>query len=53
MSRQPSADSQFVEERLAWLLQMLQRDGYLLESQGRYGFRSFLLRDYWHRRYIA
>jgi len=29
---------------------MLQRDGYLLAQRGRYAFRSFLLRDYWHRR---
>jgi len=39
--------------RKSWLLQMLQRDGYLLESRGKYTFRSFLLRDYWHRRYIT
>ena len=53
MKKKPTADSQTVEEELARLLQLLQRDGYLLESQGRYAFRSFLLRDYWHRRYIV
>jgi hypothetical protein len=53
MHRNPYGNSQAAEEQLAWLLQMLQRDGYLIESQGRYGFRSFLLRDYWHRRYLA
>jgi len=31
---------------------MPQRDGYLLESAGRYAFRSFLLREYWHRREV-
>lgn len=53
MKKKPTADPQAVEEELARLLQLLQRDGYLLESQGRYAFRSFLLRDYWHRRYIV
>lgn len=51
--RKPHRPTPALEEQLAWLLQMLQRDGYLLESQGAYAFRSFLLRDYWHRRYIA
>ncbi|MFN0125293.1 MAG: hypothetical protein ACKV19_01245 [Verrucomicrobiales bacterium] len=41
-----------IEDQLARLLQMLQRDGYLLESEGRYAFRSFLLREYWHRREV-
>ena len=48
----PSADIEQVEERLSRLLLVLQRDGYLLESAGRYAFRSFLLREYWHRRYV-
>ncbi len=47
----PSADIDEIEELLARLLLVLQRDGYLLESAGRYAFRSFLLREYWHRRY--
>ncbi|OWK37664.1 ATP-binding protein [Fimbriiglobus ruber] len=46
----PTADVDKVEEQLARLLIVLQRDGYLLESGGRYTFRSFLLREYWHRR---
>ncbi|MFN9036171.1 MAG: hypothetical protein ACK5YO_07735, partial [Planctomyces sp.] len=37
-------------ELLSRLLAMLQRDGYLLEQDGQYAFRSFLLREYWHRR---
>lgn len=47
----PSADVEKVEEQLSRLLIVLQRDGYLLESAGRYAFRSFLLREYWHRRH--
>ena len=47
----PSADLDKVEEQLSRLLIVLQRDGYLLESDGRYAFRSFLLREYWHRRH--
>ncbi len=52
MQKKSDADPQAMEEQLARLLQLLQRDGYLLESKGRYTFRSFLLRDYWHRRYV-
>jgi uncharacterized protein len=47
----PSAEVDKVEEQLGRLLIVLQRDGYLLESPGRYAFRSFLLREYWHRRH--
>jgi hypothetical protein len=52
MSTRQSADPASVEDQLARLLSMLQRDGYLLESAGRYAFRSFLLREYWHRREV-
>ncbi len=52
MSTRQTADSAAVEDQLARLLLMLQRDGYLLESAGRYAFRSFLLREYWHRREV-
>lgn len=52
MSTRQSADPAAVEDQLSRLLLMLQRDGYLLESDGRYAFRSFLLREYWHRREI-
>jgi hypothetical protein len=53
MRRNASADPVGVEEQLARLLQLLQRDGYLVGTQGRYAFRSFLLRSYWHRRFIV
>jgi hypothetical protein len=52
MSTRQSADPAAVEDQLARLLSMLQRDGYLLEKAGRYAFRSFLLREYWHRREV-
>lgn len=52
MSTRQSADPAAVEEQLARLLLMLQRDGYLLEHEGSYAFRSFLLREYWHRREV-
>ena len=47
----PSADLDKVEEQLSRLLIVLQRDGYLHESRGRYAFRSFLLREYSRRRH--
>ena len=52
MSTRQTTDPAAVEDQLARLLLMLQRDGYLLESAGRYAFRSFLLREYWHRREV-
>jgi hypothetical protein len=52
MAAPPAADPITVEEQLAKLLLVLQRDGYLLENAGNYAFRSFLLREYWHRREI-
>jgi hypothetical protein len=52
MAMRESADPAAVEDQVARLLLMLQRDGYLLESKGRYAFRSFLLREYWHRREV-
>jgi hypothetical protein len=50
MLKKAHPDVDVVKERLSWLLIVLQRDGYLLESSGRYSYRSFLLRNYWHRR---
>ncbi|MEI7819825.1 MAG: hypothetical protein WCK55_02820 [Verrucomicrobiota bacterium] len=52
MTTRQSADPAAVEDQIARLLLMLQRDGYLLESAGSYAFRSFLLREYWHRREV-
>ncbi len=46
----PNVDE--TERRLSDLLVVLCRDGYLLEDDGRYAFRSFLLREYWYRREI-
>ena len=40
------------ETVLAKLLAMLENDGYLAEHDGKYIFRSPLLRDFWHRRYV-
>jgi hypothetical protein len=37
---------------LSKLLDMLKNDGYLAEHEGKYIFRSPLLRDYWYGRYI-
>jgi uncharacterized protein len=47
----PSADLDKAKEQLARLLIVLQRDGYLHETDGRCAFRSFLLREYWRRRH--
>lgn len=52
MTTRAATDPATVEDQIARLLQMLLRDGYLLESKGRYTFRSFLLREYWHRREV-
>ena len=52
MANRREADPSAVEDQLARLLLVLQRDGYLLESDASYTFRSFLLREYWHRREI-
>ncbi len=52
MATRPDADPGKIEDQLARLLLILQRDGYLLESDGRYSFRSFLLREFWQIREI-
>jgi len=36
-------------ERLTYLLDVLNSDGYVVEQHGRYLFRSSLLRDFWRR----
>ncbi len=41
-----------IENTLAKLLEMLQNDGYLVENNGKYIFRSPLLRDFWYNRFI-
>ena len=52
MANLPSTDPRAVEEQLARLLLVLQRDGYLLGSEDKYAFRSPLLREYWYRREV-
>ena len=37
---------------LARLLNILKNDGYLAEHNGKYIFRSLLLRDFWYNRFI-
>ena len=47
-----TSDIDKTETILAQLLNMLQNDGYLIENDGKYIFRSPLLRDFWHNRFI-
>jgi hypothetical protein len=51
VARQPHADPDVLDRRLRGILDLLERDGYFLRSGDAYAFRSFLLRDYWKRRY--
>jgi hypothetical protein len=46
------SEKEKTELMLSKLLEMLQKDGYLAEHNGKYIFRSPLLRDFWHDRYI-
>ncbi|MEO1524096.1 MAG: ATP-binding protein [Planctomycetota bacterium] len=48
----PTMEIDVIEKRVADLLPILLRDGYVAESDGSYQFRSFLLREYWFRREI-
>jgi AAA+ ATPase superfamily predicted ATPase len=41
------------QERLRYLLDVLEIDGYLVESKGRYEFRSPLLKEFWRRRVMS
>jgi len=52
MAIKPSAYPTEIEDQLATLLAMLLRDGYLLEKEGHYTFRSFLIREFWIRKVI-
>ena len=40
-------------ERLRYLLDILNSDGYLVEEDGKYQFRSVLLRDFWRTRVLS
>ena len=44
------ADVPAREDKLRYLLDVMQNDGYLVETQNRWRFRSPLLREYWLRR---
>jgi uncharacterized protein len=43
-------DADAREEKMRYLLDVLQNDGYLVEEDGRWRFRSPLLREFWRRR---
>ena len=47
----PGSDADERSAQMHVLLTFLERDGYLIEKDGRYTFRSFLLRDYWKRKH--
>ncbi len=45
-------DEEQTDVVLAKLLHMLTNDGYLMEEEDLYRFRSPLLRDFWHQRFV-
>jgi hypothetical protein len=45
------SDANERDETLNWLIDVLVGDGYLVEEQDRYRFRSSLLREFWRRRF--
>jgi len=45
-------DDERAEEILNHLLLALENDGYLMSKNGKYAFRSPLLREFWYNRYI-
>jgi hypothetical protein len=51
LGRSPQADPEAVERELDLVLELLERDGYLMRDKNTCVFRSFLLRDYWRRRF--
>lgn len=50
-SRHKATSSEESELRVLQLLDMLDNDGYLIKSEGKYAFRSPLLRDYWKNKF--
>lgn len=50
ISRRPNEDVEKLEKQLAFLLDLLERDGYFLRTNSIYAFRSFFLREFWKRR---
>ena len=51
LARSPHADPASIEVELDFALGLLERDGYLMRDKNTWVFRSFLLRDYWRRRF--
>ncbi len=51
LNRSPHADPASIESELDFSLGVLERDGYLMRDENTWVFRSFLLRDYWRRRF--
>ncbi len=47
----PHADTRALDRELRDLLEFLERDGYLIRIGDTFAFRSFLLRDYWKKRF--
>jgi hypothetical protein len=45
-------DAEIAEEIVGKLLRMLLNDGYLMENNEKYVFRSSLLRDYWYFKFV-
>lgn len=52
MLHQKYEDIDRVESILATVLHMLNNDGYLTEENSLYLFRSPLIRDFWHNRFV-
>ncbi len=51
LTRRPESPPEEVEKQLSFLLDVLERDGYLYRhGASSFAFRSFLLRDFWKRR---
>ena len=46
------SEKEKTEVLLSKLLEMLKNDGYLVERNSKYIFRSPLLRDFWHAKFI-
>lgn len=44
-------DADTLKDNLRQHLRLLEDEGYLIHQDGSWAFRSFLLRDYWHRRF--
>lgn len=45
-------DIEKADNTLSKLLYMLQNDGYIMENEGQYGFRSPFLKDFWFNRFV-